>query len=111
MTPLVCVCVCVCVSPSSVSVSALVLILLLFFSELSLYLRTETRDHLLVDVSRGEKLRINFDITFPHIPCNLLSVDAMDVSGSHQLDVSHHIVCDGEQIRHSASVGPAKLQV
>jgi len=36
-------------------------------------------------------LRINFDVTFPHIPCSLLSLDAMDVSGSHQLDVSHHI--------------------
>lgn len=75
----------------SVSLVAISLILLLFFSELSIYLQTETVDHLLVDVSRGEKLRINFDITFPHIPCSLLSLDAMDVSGSHQLDVSHHI--------------------
>lgn len=47
----------------SVSLLALSLILLLFFSELSIYLQTETVDHLLVDVSRGEKLRINFDIT------------------------------------------------
>ena len=41
------------------------MILLLFFSELSLFMRTETLDHLEVDVSRGEKLRIHFDVTFP----------------------------------------------
>jgi len=79
-------------SGSLISLAALTIILLLFFSELSIYLTTETVDHLFVDVSRGEKLRINFDVTFPHIPCTLLSLDAMDVSGSHQLDVSHHIV-------------------
>jgi len=75
-----------------ISLTAIVLILLLFFSELSLYLSVETVDHLVVDVSRGEKLRINFDITFPHIPCSLLSLDAMDVAGAHQLDVDHHII-------------------
>ena len=75
----------------AVSVCALVLICVLFVSELRLFLHVDTVDHLYVDVSRGEKLRINFDVTFPHIPCSLLSLDAMDVSGSHQLDVSHHI--------------------
>lgn len=74
-----------------ISISAMIIIVLLFFSELSLYLQVERVDHLLVDVSRGEKLKINFDITFPHIPCSMMSLDAMDVSGSHQLDVSHHI--------------------
>ena len=74
-----------------VSVIAVCVICLLFVSELRLFLSVDTVDHLYVDVSRGEKLRINFDVTFPYIPCSLLSVDAMDVSGSHQLDVSAHI--------------------
>ena len=74
-----------------VSVIAVVVIVVLFVSELRLFLSVDTVDHLYVDVSRGEKLRINFDVTFPYIPCSLLSVDAMDVSGSHQLDVSAHI--------------------
>ena len=74
-----------------VSVIALVVIAVLFVSELRLFLAVDTVDHLYVDVSRGEKLRINFDVTLPYIPCSLLSVDAMDVSGSHQLDVSAHI--------------------
>ena len=74
-----------------VSVIAVVAICVLFVGELRLFLSVDTVDHLYVDVSRGEKLRINFDVTFPFIPCSLLSVDAMDVSGSHQLDVSAHI--------------------
>jgi len=44
-----------------------------------------------VDTSRGEKLRINMDVTFPDLPCGYVSVDAMDVSGEHQLDVEHNI--------------------
>lgn len=44
------------------------------------------------DVQSPQKLcRINFNMTFAHIPCDLLSLDAMDVSGSQQVDVSHHI--------------------
>jgi len=78
-------------SGATVSLVAIFLIVILFISELSLYLELETVDHLLVDTSRGDKLKINFDVNFPRIPCPLLSVDAMDVSGFHQLDVSHHI--------------------
>ena len=58
---------------------------LLLVSELNAFLTIETRDRLSVDTSRSEKLKINFDIMFPHIPCSLLSVDAMDVSGAHQV--------------------------
>lgn len=34
---------------------------------------------------------INFDITFPRMPCSWLSLDAMDVSGELQLEVDHDI--------------------
>jgi len=78
-------------SGATVSVCALIFIIALFVSELSFFLSVEKADHLFVDISRGAKLQINFDVTFPRIPCTLLSVDAMDVSGSHQLDVTHHI--------------------
>lgn len=78
-------------SGAAVSIIAGVFIFLLFISELSYYLTTETVDHLYVDVSRDEKLAIHFNVTFPHIPCSLLSLDAMDVSGEHQLDVHHNI--------------------
>jgi hypothetical protein len=65
---------------------------ILLFSELSWFLTTETSTHLRVDSSRGEKMRINFDITFPSISCSLLTIDVMDVSGSHQEDVEHTVL-------------------
>jgi hypothetical protein len=70
----------------------------------------EIRPELSVDTSRGEKLRINMDVVFHSLPCSCkrpslgdffrrciddlssdLSVDAMDISGEHQLDVDHNI--------------------
>nr|XP_043619272.1 endoplasmic reticulum-Golgi intermediate compartment protein 3-like [Erigeron canadensis] len=65
---------------------------LLFFSELGIYLHTVTDSKLVVDTSRGEKLHINFDITFPAVSCTLLSLDAMDISGEQHLDIRHDII-------------------
>ncbi|XVF01594.1 hypothetical protein REPUB_Repub04eG0101900 [Reevesia pubescens] len=67
-------------------------VLLLFFSEFRLYLHTVTETKLLVDTSRGETLSINFDVSFPAIPCSLLSIDAMDISGEQHLNIRHDIV-------------------
>ncbi|XP_073127609.1 uncharacterized protein [Henckelia pumila] len=68
-----------------------VFMLLLFISELRLYFHTATETKLDVDTSRGERLRINFDVTFPALPCSILSLDAMDISGEQHLDVRHDI--------------------
>ncbi|KAK8558779.1 hypothetical protein V6N13_098417 [Hibiscus sabdariffa] len=67
-------------------------ILLLVFSEFKSYLHTVTETKLLVDTSRGETFHINFDVTFPAIPCTLLSVDTMDISGEQHLDIKHDII-------------------
>ncbi|XP_073143213.1 uncharacterized protein [Henckelia pumila] len=68
-----------------------IIIFVLFVSEFRLYLHTVTNTKLVVDTSRGGKLHINFDVTFPAIPCTLLSVDAMDISGERHLDIRHDI--------------------
>jgi endoplasmic reticulum-Golgi intermediate compartment protein 3 len=51
----------------------------------------ETVDHLFVNTTRSDKLKVSFDFSFPEIPCNLLSIDAMDDTGAPQLEAVHNI--------------------
>lgn len=39
----------------------------------------------------GEKMEIHLNISFPRIPCELLTLDVMDVSGEQQTGVKHGI--------------------
>ncbi|KAJ3919622.1 endoplasmic reticulum vesicle transporter-domain-containing protein [Lentinula edodes] len=55
------------------------------------YRRIYTDTSLLVDRSRGEKLSMRMNVTFPRVPCYLVSVDVMDISGETQRDISHSI--------------------
>ncbi|KAK8642799.1 hypothetical protein V6N13_012131 [Hibiscus sabdariffa] len=75
-----------------ITIVSSIVMLLLFFSELRLYVHPAIETKLLVDTSRGETLRINFDVTFPAVACSILCLDAMDISGEQQLDVKHDIV-------------------
>jgi hypothetical protein len=70
-----------------ITLASSVVMLLLFVSELRLYLHAVTETTLRVDTSRGETLRINFDVTFPALQCSIISLDAMDISGQEHLDV------------------------
>ncbi|KAK0188075.1 Sec1-like protein [Armillaria mellea] len=56
------------------------------------YRRVYTDTSIVVDKSRGEKLTVNMNVTFPRVPCYLLSVDVMDISGETQRDLSHNIL-------------------
>ena len=78
-------------SGAAISIVAGFLMLILFTSEFSAYLDLDTQHELIVDTGRGGQLRINMNITFRHMPCNVLSLDAMDISGEHQLDILHTI--------------------
>jgi len=78
-------------SGAVVSIISGLFIFWLVISELVYYLSTEVRPELFVDTTRGEKLRINMDVTFHNLPCGFVSVDAMDISGDHQLDIDHNI--------------------
>ncbi|RWV96364.1 hypothetical protein GW17_00040930 [Ensete ventricosum] len=70
-----------------ITIVSSIVMFLLFVSELRLYLHAVTETKLVVDTSRGESLRINFDVTFPALSCSMLSLDAMDISGEEHLDV------------------------
>ncbi|KAF9067146.1 endoplasmic reticulum vesicle transporter-domain-containing protein [Rhodocollybia butyracea] len=74
------------------------------------YRTVYTDTSLIVDRSRGEKLSMRMNITFPRVPCYLVSVDVMDISGETQRDISHSIRknrldSSGVQIRGSRLTG------
>ncbi|CAI5480062.1 unnamed protein product [Closterium sp. Yama58-4] len=68
-----------------------VVMAVLFITELRLFLQPKIVNELSVDLSRGETLKINLDVTFPRLSCAVLSLDAMDISGEQHLDVVHNI--------------------
>ncbi|KAI0769911.1 Sec1 family-domain-containing protein [Fomes fomentarius] len=56
------------------------------------YRRVNVDTSIVVDRSRGEKLTVNMNVTFPRVPCYLLSLDVMDISGETQSDITHNIL-------------------
>ena len=64
-------------SGAAVSLVSLGIMFLLVVSELRSYLTPVTTDHLYVDTARGERIRINVNITFPNMPCSGLKWVAM----------------------------------
>ncbi|KAK4698971.1 endoplasmic reticulum-Golgi intermediate compartment protein 3, partial [Phenoliferia sp. Uapishka_3] len=89
---------------------SLSLILSLTIYEFVDYRKVHMEPSIVVDRSRGEKLVVNLDVSFPRVPCYreqhappspsqllaadhlllpVLSVDIMDISGEHQNDVNH----------------------
>ncbi|KAL9361208.1 hypothetical protein Peur_043993 [Populus x canadensis] len=78
-------------SGALVSIIGLVTMATLFYHELAYYLTTYTVHQMSVDLTRGETLPIHINITFPSLPCDVLSVDAIDMSGKHEVDLDTSI--------------------
>jgi hypothetical protein len=74
-----------------VSLITLLLMSVLFVSEFTKYMQTEVVESMVIDTSMGEKLRINFDVSFHAIECSKASIDAMDVAGDQQLGLDHDV--------------------
>ncbi len=73
-------------SGATISIIAGIFMFILFASEFAAYLDLDTQHELVVDTGRGGHLRINMNITFRQMPCNVLSLDAMDISGRLRSD-------------------------
>ncbi|CAO3600769.1 unnamed protein product [Absidia cylindrospora] len=76
---------------ASVTIISTILIGYLIISEIIAYTTPTWSPSLVVDKGRKEKLTINFNITFPHMPCHMLSLDLMDNSGEHLSGLTHNI--------------------
>ncbi|KAF2403828.1 DUF1692-domain-containing protein [Trichodelitschia bisporula] len=74
-----------------VTLSSILIILWLIWGEWADYRRVIVRPELIVDKGRGEKMEIHLNITFPRMPCELLTLDVMDVSGEVQTGLVHGV--------------------
>ncbi|KLJ08831.1 hypothetical protein EMPG_15725 [Blastomyces silverae] len=74
-----------------VTISALVIIFFLIWGEWSEYRRVVVLPELVVDKGRGERMEIHLNVTFPNLPCELLTLDVMDISGEYQTGVVHGV--------------------
>ena len=80
------------------SVCTLVLMGVLFLSELGAYIKVTDRYD--VVLSQGHQhwhpnkdatLQLNFNVSFPHLPCKFASVDIHDVTHTRRLNVSKNV--------------------
>ncbi|KAI9734227.1 MAG: hypothetical protein M1834_002329 [Cirrosporium novae-zelandiae] len=74
-----------------VTIASLIIILYLIWGEWTDYRQIVVHPELVVDKGRGERMEIHLNITFPRIPCELLTLDVMDVSGEQQTGVAHGV--------------------
>ena len=72
-----------------VTLVSILVVLWLSWGEWTDYKRVTIRPELVVDNSRGQRLEIFLNATFPRLPCELATVDVMDVSGEIQTGVEH----------------------
>lgn len=56
-------------SGAALSIGAILIATVLFLSELSWYFQVDKVETMEVDPVRGARMRINFDVTFPDMPC------------------------------------------
>lgn len=74
-------------SGAAVSCCTVTIALYLFLTEFFVFVQRKWESEMFIAESKTEeKLQINLDITLPSMPCELLSFDAQDVMGSHEVD-------------------------
>ena len=61
-------------SGAIITIFATISIIILFIYEWRSYKAIEVDQELFVDLTRNQKLTINLNVTFPFIPCSLISV-------------------------------------
>jgi len=68
-----------------------IIIFILIVTEFSGYMQLNVIPEISVDKPLSQKININFNVTFPYIPCSFIEVDNLDVAGEHQLNPQHDI--------------------
>eukprot|EP01040_Poterioochromonas_malhamensis_P022962 gene22962-28034_t len=74
-----------------VSIVSMAIMIFLLFGEVRFFFQKETVETLFVNTTRANSIVIDFDLSFPVLPCSLLSVDAVDDHGLPVADAVHEI--------------------
>ncbi|KAK4159147.1 endoplasmic reticulum vesicle transporter-domain-containing protein [Cladorrhinum sp. PSN259] len=74
-----------------VTIVSLIVVFFLSWGEWADYRKVVIHPELVVDKGRGERMEIHLNVSFPRIPCELLTLDVMDVSGEQQHGVQHGV--------------------
>ncbi|SPN97045.1 related to ERV46 - component of copii vesicles [Cephalotrichum gorgonifer] len=70
-----------------VTIVSLLVVIYLAWGEWRDYRTVVIHPELIVDKGRGERMEIHLNMTFPKVPCELLTLDVMDVSGEQQYGI------------------------
>ena len=70
-----------------ITIGCILTTLLLLYREWTQLTEIVTRPQLYVDRDSDAKLSLNFDIMFPDVSCDILTLDIVDESGELQLDI------------------------
>ncbi|ANZ75264.1 BA75_02348T0 [Komagataella pastoris] len=70
-----------------ITLICLIVTLILVTNEYFDYQTVVIRPELVVDRDHAKKLDISLNVTFHHIPCELLTMDVMDITGDLQIDL------------------------
>ena len=81
------------------SLGALVVMAILVFSEFAYFFSSEVKRELYVDPVVDGTIDIKLNVSFPHVPCDLITLDAVDYFGNfeenvHKNTVKHRIKKD-----------------
>ena len=70
-----------------ITLGCILVTLILLYREWVQLTEVITRPQLFVDRDSDAKLALNFDITFPQVSCDILTLDIVDEAGELQLDL------------------------
>ena len=96
-------------SGATLSVAAIVIVGLLFISEVSYFFSVVTKHELYVDTDIQGLIPVTINVTFQNIPCDLISIDAVDSFGDFQENLAktsekHRIDKQGNRIGEAAEL-------
>ncbi|GET91730.1 hypothetical protein, unknown function [Leishmania tarentolae] len=78
---------------SVISIACVIVMVLLFSGEVISYVFPRTQSDMIImpDLDEMHSIKVSMDITFPKMPCAILTVDILDVLHNHMLNSMEHI--------------------